>query len=283
MLRGFTNPRRVIWSIIGLMLAILWFSNALTIVFRQSADIEQFRKWVPLGLLAYALWHVIKVAFQRPEEAIEWTPAERELLSGGPFQRWELIIYRLAGVASAGLVKSLLFTVLMLPELSLFLAAFAGTFLALMFLDLIRLGVEVTTHGMSKIAYLTFRWTTTLIILVIGVFSLVIAANTPVSLATNTVGLSLGLIGHVFKSSASLVETPFGETLIAPFQVFSQLITATSYSATTFGWLTIAVAMVGGSLVILIRLDRYFSEAIQQREDSCHDPDGIGPHGHGDD
>ena len=272
MLRGFTNPRRVIWSIIGLMLAILWFSNALTIVFRQSADIEQFRKWVPLGLLAYALWHVIKVAFQRPEEAIEWTPAERELLSGGPFQRWELIIYRLAGVASAGLVKSLLFTVLMLPELSLFLAAFAGTFLALMFLDLIRLGVEVTTHGMSKIAYLTFRWTTTLIILVIGVFSLVIAANTPVSLATNTVGLSLGLIGHVFKSSASLVETPFGETLIAPFQVFSQLITATSYSATTFGWLTIAVAMVGGSLVILIRLDRYFSEAIQQREEDAYPP-----------
>ncbi|MCP4189259.1 MAG: hypothetical protein GY768_01380 [Planctomycetaceae bacterium] len=272
MLRGFTNPRRVIWSIIGLILAILWFSNALTIVFRQSADIEQFRKWIPLGLLAYAFWHLIKVAFQRPEEAIEWTSAERELLSGGPFQRWELIIYRLAGVASAGLVKSLLFTVLMLPELSLFFAAFTGTFLALIFLDLIRLSVEVTANGMSNLAYLVLRSTTTLIILVIVVCSLTIASNTPVALPTSTVGLSLGLMGHIFQSTASLAETPLGETLIAPFQVFSQLITATSYSAATLGWLVIAATMVSGSLVILIRLDQYFSETIQQREEAAYPP-----------
>ena len=107
---------------------------------------------------------------------------------------------------------------------------------------------------------------------------MVIAWSTPVSWEPGPIGLSLGLIAHVFKSGASLTATPLGEVIKAPFEVFSQLITATSYSTVTFGWMAIALSMVGGSLIGLIRLDEYFFVAKQRRERAAYPPVGRSHH-----
>ena len=270
MLRGFSNPRRLCWSVVAAVLAFLWLSNAaMSILFRQSAGVERFQSWIPIGLLVYAGWHLIKVVCQRPEEAIEWTSAERELLCGGPYRRYELILYRLAGITNAALIKAVCFTLLMLPDLTLFGTGFFGTFLALLFLDLLRIALEITAHGMSPRIYVRVRWAVGTIVGGIVVSSFIIALSTPVTWQFGPAGLSLGLIMHVFKSAASLVETPVGLVAKAPFEIFSQLITATEYSAATFGWLFLAVLMVAAGLLAIVWLDRHYhlAKSARERED----------------
>lgn len=280
MLRGFSSPRRLCWSVVATVLAMLWLSNAaMSILFRRSADIERFQSWIPLGLLVYASWHVIKVVCHRPEEPIEWTSAERELLCGGPYRRSELILYRLASITNAALIKAVCFTLLMLPDLTLFGTGFVGTFLALLFLDLLRMALEITAHGMSPAVYVRVRWTVVAIVTGIVVSSFIIALSTPVTWQLGPASLSLGLIMHLFRSAASLVETPVGLLAKAPFEVFSQLITATEYSLATFGWFVLASTMVLGGLLAIVSLDRHYHLATQQRERTSYpETGGQDPH-----
>src|SRR5690606_26032510 len=140
------------------ILAVVWCSNMLlSILFREPATPERFARLVPICLFLYALWHVVKTAFQRPVDAIDWTPAEREWLCAGPFEPHERIFYRLATIFNATLIKATCFTLLMLPDLRQPLAGFVGMLLALMFLDLLRVNVEITTHGLAARTYRRFR------------------------------------------------------------------------------------------------------------------------------
>ena len=69
------------------ILAAIWCGNmVMSVMLREPTSPEQFARLVPTGLFVYALWHVLKTAFKHPEDAIEWTSAERELLCAGPFR-----------------------------------------------------------------------------------------------------------------------------------------------------------------------------------------------------
>ena len=79
--RNFRSRRNLLLSVAALLLAAVWLGQS----------VVTLRSWVPLTLMAYFLWHLLKVAWKRPEEAIAWSSAEREMICGGPFSRREVL------------------------------------------------------------------------------------------------------------------------------------------------------------------------------------------------
>ena len=96
---------------------------------------------------------MLKVAWKRPEEAIEWSPAEREIVCGGPFSRRELLTYRLTLVMRVTLFKSVITSLLLFSDLRVWSAGFLGIVLALGLLELWRMVLEIATYSISRRAY----------------------------------------------------------------------------------------------------------------------------------
>ena len=156
--RAFSSRRRGVLAILAASLAVVWCGNVImSVLLREPTSPERFARLVPTGLFVYAMWHVLKTAFKRPDDAIEWTSAEREFVCAAPFERHELIFYRLASILNATLAKAACFTLLMLPDLRQPLGGLVGMLLALIFLDLLRLIVEITAHGLGTTTYRRFR------------------------------------------------------------------------------------------------------------------------------
>ncbi len=265
--RAFSCRRRFYLSILAVVLAAVWLGNvALSVLFREPTEPTRFARLVPVGFLVYGLWHLIKASFKRPEEAIEWTSAEREWLCAGPFTRRDLVLYRLAGIANATWIKAACFAILMLPDLSSPWAGFVGALLALLFLDLLRLAIEITAFSLDARSY--HRWRLAAAILVSGalVSTLVIAFSAPDDWRSTTTPLSLSLMMHVLSSSASLLDTLVGQALLLPFELFAQLIVSPSQDASWGLMLSVCLGLVIAMGSLVLYLDRFFERTVRARE-----------------
>ncbi len=265
--RGFATPRRLVLSCLGLVLALIWLSNAaLTIFLREPSDPATLRSFVPLGLLVYSLWHIVRVAYRRPEEAVEWTPAERELLCGRPFERRDLLVYRFGPILTAAAFKASCFALLMLPDLRLPTVGLVGALLALLFVDLFRMAVEIAAFGAGRQTYHHLRIAVLVLISMVCVCALANTFRSPIALEAGKSPGSLGLMMHVLRSAAELRETWIGSVLETPFHVFGNIITAQQYSVGLAGWMVLAVAMVSGLSWFVMWLDSHFLRAVARRE-----------------
>lgn len=265
--RGFSTPRRLGLSCLGLLLALVWLSNAaLAIFLREPADPTTLCSAIPLGLLVYSLWHIVRVAYRRPEEAVEWTPAERELLCGRPFERRDLLLYRFGPIITSAAFKAACFSLLMLPDLRLPAVGLIGALLALLFVDLFRMAVEIVARGVGCQTYHRLRIAVLAMLSVVFVCVLANTLRSPMALDAGKSPESLGLLMHVLKSAAQLRETWIGTTLELPFHVFGNIITAQQYSVGLVGWMVLALAMVSGSAWFVMWLDSHFLRAVVQRE-----------------
>src|SRR4051794_7557720 len=156
--RKFRQPRRLILSAIACLLAIVWLANAaMTIWLREAASIETLRVLLSFGLLGYALWHIVKAAFFRPESPFDWAPVERDLLLAMPLSPRDLVAYQIASVTITTLLKAGLFALLLLPDLRCLPLGLAGLVLAMMLLEMLRLAIDMVAWGMSRSAYLSCR------------------------------------------------------------------------------------------------------------------------------
>ena len=262
--RGFATPRKLVLSLIGAFLAILWLGNAAFSVFaRQPLAPGTLQHFIPVVLLLYCLWHLLKVVYRQPEEGIQWTPAERDLVCARPFHRRDLLAYRFASIAMPGLLKSLCFVVLMLPDLPLPLVSLVGVFLTLLFLDLMRMAFEITACGLSKRMFSRIRG---LILLVAFTALVSVVAMATLSPWTGNEASQFGLLRHTLICASELRETWIGMTLEAPFRAFGNVITATCLSYALAGWMILTGSLVMASAAFVLRLDTHFQKAIALRE-----------------
>ncbi len=261
-LRGFSTPRRFLLSLIALALTAIWLGNAvISVVLREPLDPAKFRSFVPLMLLAYGIWHVLKVAWRRPKEPFEWSPPERELLCGGPLRRRDLVVYRMVAIGAAAAVKALCFSFLMLADLSLWVAGLAGSLLAILFLDLVRMTVVVTACGLNNRTYLTARRGVIVVAATAFAMAVVTALRNPFP-----DGSGLKVLVRIVHALAMLRETWIGVVLEAPFGIFSRVITAEQYSLDLATWTLGAITLVAALAWLVIRLDGYFQAAVARAE-----------------
>ncbi|MCR9201845.1 MAG: hypothetical protein NXI04_24640 [Planctomycetaceae bacterium] len=250
--RGFSSPRRVLLSLFVVLLAVIWIGQTLaSMLLREPFAPEMFRRWVSLPLMLYFFWHVIRVAWKRPETAIEWSPEEQSLIVGGPFTASEQLLYRFSVIFTATLPKALLTTLALWPDL-----AWSGPFallLALVYLELFRMVADLAASCCSARAYAGFR-AMVLVLVATGCvagyqYGRAIVNNSGVTEAVEVSGSQQVIVTlQAVRSSpvVSVVETPFlmvadvvagRGTMVSVGGKLLLLMLATALNATLILWL----------------------------------------------
>ena len=237
---------------------MIWLGQTvIALMFRHPADPQRLAIWIPFSLLAYSLWHLLRAVCRGPMEPFDWTPAEQELLARAPLDRRDLVLYRLTAVGSAAVVKAACFCLVMLPDLPCKWAGFLGLLLALMFVDLARMGIEITTYAMSPREFMKFR----VVILLLAGTGLVSAVVQSVSLPDvptlhgPTAPLAIGV--RFLTTLIELRTTWVGWMLESPFHVFGRIILAPGFSVGLIGALVLAGLLVAGGIQAIIQLDQW--------------------------
>ncbi len=265
--RGFQGGRRLVLSLLSALLVAVWLGQALIgLLFRESADPDSLKVWIPLSLTAYSIWHLLKSVCRKPIEPFEWTPAERELLGGAPLQRSELVTYRIASVGVAAMAKSLCFSVLMLPDLNVWSAGFVGMFLALLLVDLVRMAAEIYSYGISKRTFLRLRiavLTVAATAVTSALISLCCSAESRNGVLATT---SLASLIDFFMAMVDLRTTWPGIVAQAPFQIFARTILADSLSWSLLGLALASTALTYFMARFVVWLDRKYLQIRVDRE-----------------
>ena len=233
---------------------------------RQSADRSDLMLWIPLGLLVYSLWHLIKIVSKKPVEPLEWTPAEDEFLRAAPITRTQLITYRLTSIFSAAVLKAICFSLIMIPDLKIWIFGFVGMLLGLVFVDLFRVAFELFFHGLTKSGQMICR------ILVIGCLVGVVGSTLIQSLYSPTAAAEIaspgallffkGFVGDLF----GLASTSVGAALLLPFRSFSELILTERLAIGTFVVALTSFGLVGGLASSIYLIDNWMLKRRKVRE-----------------
>lgn len=258
------SPRRIVLSIIGLILGIIWVGQAVAgILLRESAAPEKLRLWIPLSLACYTIWNIVKIAFRKPETPFAWTPAEEELLLAAPISRMDLIRFRLAATVRAALLKSAIFSVVMIPDLNFLPFGFLGMMAGLLIIDLIRMSLEVATWGMKKRELWLLRIACAAALLVIGGSAIIWTLGRYNAGNIESMAL-IGFLKNLLEYGISMSQTEVGKILLFPFRTIADFILADRLK-----WsMPVCFAGVFGLAWGLIRSDKFFHWRKKQLERS---------------
>jgi hypothetical protein len=268
----FCQPRRLILSTIACILAVVWLGNAaMTIGLREAAAEESLRALLSFGLALYTCWHFTKAAFFRPESPFDWSPAEQELLLAMPLRPRDLVAYQLASVTVTTLVKSGLFAILMLPDLRCLPLGFVGLVLAMMSLEIVRMGIEIATWGMSRLAFLIYRAA-----VVTGLVAAGFAAGTVIvrdSGLGHSLDFSEGFRQRFLEMVVQLNASALG-ALALPFRPLVGLILADGLTWAQAASVAAASLAVSGLAIAVIRLYAVTWQQVAAREKRDYDARG---------
>lgn len=153
---SFSSPRRLLLSLTTVLLTVVWLGQTIfSVLMRDPYEPTGFRNWVSLGLMTYFVWHIVRVAWKRPDEAIEWSPEEQALVVDGPFDRVEILIYRVFVIFTSTLPKAMLTWFVLWPDLRW--SSPFGIVLSLIFLELFRMVMDLGSHCFSNRNYRAYR------------------------------------------------------------------------------------------------------------------------------
>ena len=264
---SFRNPRKKVLSIVAVLLGLMWLSQTiLSVLFREAADPEKIGFWLPLGLLIYSIWHLIKISTRKVVEPFEWTLAEKEFVIAAPVTRTQQITYRLTSIATAALAKAVCFSVIMSPDIRVWYAGFFGMLLGLAFVDLVRVLFELFFYGLGKIG----RRVCQLVVLAGagGCFLYAISNCLIAPTASSDLSSAGGLL--FFKNFVvevtSLAQTEVGQYLMAPFAVFSRFVLSPETNASLFKNMLLAVGLNGLAVAGVYGLDGWLQRRCRAKE-----------------
>lgn len=261
--KGFSSPRRILLSLFVVLLAIVWIGQTLaSMLLREPFNPNTFRSSVSLLLLAYFCWHVVRVAWQRPDEAIEWSPEEEALVVGGPFSRRSVLVYRFAVIFTATLPKAVLTTLVLWPDLSW--SGPLGLILALIFLELFRLVMDLGTNCLSPKGYNAFRFAVISSVAVLAWLGYQHGLQRLELAASGTGDLTLSQQAVVVGQSLS--HSPLVEFAETPFRLAADVITGRGTPWSLMMKLLSLCVSVSGLGWMILSLDRRFAHLAVQRD-----------------
>lgn len=255
------SRRRLPLTIGALFLGSLWLIQAVAgVIYRSPAAPGQLQKWIPISLCCYFLWNVLKTFGQKPIEPFNWNDSEKEWLLSSPLRRSQVIRYRGSAIFRAAFLKSLVFAVVMSPDVKLATYGFLGVFLGLIFIDLSRLMMEIVAFGLSRKELVFCR---SLVFGATGVAggSAFVATCLSLEQATQSHPVAtFGILLHLISEMVALTETWFGALLLAPFRLATGLLLTDKYTTAALGKLMAASLGVLTMAVSLPWLDQFSSQ-----------------------
>jgi hypothetical protein len=201
--------------------------------------------YLPLMLFGLCALFVFGAAGER---ALYFTPAEVDLLFPAPFERRELLFYKLAKTIIGVLLMSLVFSLAFVVYLPSWLSAFVGMFFTMLFLQFLAMATSFVGQIVTEHAFTARR---RMILLGIGV--LVVAGLIQVLLQAPA--QSFSEIAERFRASWT------GMILLAPLEVFSHAILARKWFPDLLGWSAAAAAIDLGLLALILKLDADYLES----------------------
>ena len=262
--RGFSSPRRILLSVMVLVLACVWIGQTVaSMLFRESFNPESFHQWVTLPLMMYFGWHIVRVAWNRPDDAIEWSPEEEALIVGGPFTRFEVLLYRFAVIFTATVPKALLTTLVLWPDLTW--SGPIGLVLSLVLLELFRLVMDLGTNCLSRRAYWAFRVT---VIAAIGLAALAGYQRGTEALSGIDGGSSatVPLMQQASMIAESIRNTPLVAFLETPFRMAADVVTGQGVQELLLAKIAGMCALLLGQAWLILRLHEHVENVIRHRD-----------------
>lgn len=250
MVRGLKTVRGALLFAVGAIMLILWIGPSLAMAFLGNSlhkhfDPEVVRTVVPLALLGLCAMSVLSSAHQK---GIQFGAADIDFLFAGPFDRRELLVYKLYSTLAGVVLVGLLFSVFFLQYATLWLAAFVGSCLTLAFVQLFSTAVVLFGHTLAEQAYTRTR----------RIVLLALAALAGIGLAEAAMAASEhGLLPLVtgFRHSWA------GTLLLAPLDVFARVFLAGTLFPELLGWGALALGIDLALLAVVVGLDANYMES----------------------
>jgi hypothetical protein len=222
-------------SIIGFAVSAVLRGKLFTAAMSPEALGEIYRS----GLLTFVLVGQIKTL---GDKAVNFTPGEVDFLFAGPFERRELLVYRVLSALGGVLVLSAILTVLFVGLGAWWPAVFVGGVLTFLFLQQLAMCLATLRETLEAQA---FSWARRVVVLlVVGLILVSIAYG----LSLQSRQGALGVLGAAYGTWTM-------QTLLLPFVPFAEVVTARSFDSITLGWVAVCVLVNLGTFVLLVRLD----------------------------
>jgi len=244
--RGLRTPRGIAYSVVAFGLIAVWIGQTILFgVLQPPSDPQAIREFAPLGLVALWILNLLSIT---PESGITFQPAEVDLLFPGPYRRRELLAYKMVGMIIGTAGVALMFTLFLVRHVALLAAAYVGAWLGVMFIQLLHLAVTMLATNVAERAF-----TRTRRVVLIGIC---VAAAGGTLLAARHVGS-----GGVTAVLSQFRHSWIGTCLLAPFNVFGQIIGARNWFPDLIGWTAVGLAVNGVLALLVLWLDADFMEA----------------------
>jgi hypothetical protein len=250
MVRGMKTVRGALFSVIGLVTILLWLGPNVMLLFlhQQTGEPQTLREFMPLALLGMCLLSILTAD---RKGSIYFTPAEVDLLFSAPFTRRELLVYKLSTGLATSLLVSVVFSMFVLRFAAFWLAAWTGTYLTLVAVQLLSTAIVLLGQTMAEHAYTRLRRLVLVVLL------------TLVGMGISWM-VSAGSIEGLVEFARRINHSAIGRYGLAPLAVFGQVITAPRLFPDLLGWGTLAVLIDLGLLGLVLGLDvNYLESAIQ--------------------
>lgn len=245
LVHGLRTLRGAIFSLLGLVIVLLWFTPALWLPRLWGATdpalVVAFTSTMILLMLLAAL------CLSERRGPIYFTLAEIDFLFPGPFTRRALLAYKVATTAAGLAATAVLISLSYLPFVAWWFSAWTGTFCALVFVQLVGMAVGLATQTVVERAYTRARR-----MILFGIGVLLAAGMGQVILAAGSANIFM-LIRR-FRASA------IGSFLLTPLDLFGLAIAAPTLRELVW-WGGLGLAVNAALLVLVLWLDVRWEEA----------------------
>ena len=201
--------------------------------------------YLPLIIMAMCLLFVFTSA---GEKAIFFTPAEVDFLFPAPFNRRELLLYKLSKTVLGLVLATLLFSISFLLFLSSWPSAFVGLLLTLALVQMVALMTGMVIQIVAEQAYNRSRK------LILAGLAVAVAAGLSETYRQIPAQSIFELVNGFLNTWPALV-------VLAPFKVFSNTILADRLFPDLVCWGAAAAAIDLGLLVLILKLDADYLES----------------------
>jgi hypothetical protein len=241
--RGSLSFKRSMLGLIGLVVVLAAVLLPVFLRGRSAAGPEQIRTYGPTALLLYCVLNLVVSAGER---AVYFPPAEVNLLFPAPLSRREVLLYKILSALLVALPTSLIIAVLVNIYAPWHLAAYISVVLAVMFLQLFSMVVDLAAMTIGASFYSRAR------ILVAVLMGLVL-------LGTLLTAASAAGISNMTDLVRLLVQSPGWQVLTWPLRSFFDAFLARDWGELAQGGL-IALGVDLGMVALVLLLDVKYLE-----------------------
>ena len=152
-------PRRVIATALVVSYAFLYLFYGMAVLMnRPPASPDRIELWLSGGMVLYAIYHALKVAWSSEPTTVESSDAEKLWLGGAPIRRSSIVVHQITDLALATLTKTVLLCTVLAVDVKSVLRLGVGVYSALLLLEISRLIVARCVTSLSPVGRRRFQW-----------------------------------------------------------------------------------------------------------------------------